>query len=301
MILPAIIGRNILPDLVAQKRTSDAYILLVGHLLPAGMIGIILAAMLSATMATVSADFNAIASVLTEDVYVRFIAPASTELKRVFVGRWATFALGAVTVSLSLWVAIAQAQSLFNLMVTVLGLFLGPTLIPLLAGLTTKRVNAAGALTGFLFGLLTGFAMLGLKTWWTGAASMAGSTYNFEGVSLLLNVAMTLLGMMLGSKLFRTPADEQKRTTTFFRGFNVVAQSTGASAKANPAGPALAAATIGMGGLIMGAGLISRTPMARLIDAAVGAVLITVGLVLRRAARHAELRARDGSADAGQT
>jgi SSS family solute:Na+ symporter len=300
MILPAIIGRNILPDLLAQKRTADAYILLVGHLLPAGMVGIILAAMLSATMATVSADYNAIASVLTEDVYVRLIAPASTELKRVFVGRWATLVLGTVTVSLALWVAVAQEQSLFNLMVTVLGVFMGPTLIPLLAGLSTRRVNAAGALTGFLFGLVTGVAMLALKTWWPSAATVAGSTYNFEGVSLLLNAGMTVTGMTIGSKVFRSPMDEQVRTREFFRGFTLAPRPTGPQpSQANPAGPALAAATIGMGGLIVGAGLISRVRTARLIDTFVGLVLVAIGMVLRRAVQKAEIQERVVSKDVG--
>jgi solute:Na+ symporter, SSS family len=289
MILPAIIGRGILPDLIAQKRTSDTYILLVGHLLPAGMVGIILAAMLSATMATVSADFNAIASVLTEDVYVRCVAPASTERKRLFVGRWATFALGAVTVCLSLWVAFMHEQSLFNLMVTVLGIFLAPTLIPLLAGLTTRRVNATGVFTGFLFGMLTGFATLALKSWWPWADSIFGSSYNFEGASLLLNTAMTLLGMALGSYSARTPAQEQKRTEAFFDAMaNESHQNARTVSGANPAGQVLAAATVGMGSLIVVAGLISQSSTGRCIDSAVGVILVVIGFVLWRKATQSE-------------
>ena len=281
MILPAVIGRNILPDLVAQGRTADAYVLLVGSLLPAGMVGIILAAMLSATMATVSADFNAIASVLTEDVYVRFLASSSSEGRRLFIGRWATFGLGAVTVSLGLWVAWTHEQSLFNLMVTVLGIFLSPTLIPLLAGLTTRWVNAAGAFTGFLAGLLTGFLMLALKTWWPPANDIFGSSYNFEGASLLLNTAMTLLGMALGSRFLRAPADEQQRTQAFFAAMQHTRVSTAATASgANPAGPALAAATLAMGVLIVAAGLISHSVTARSVDSIVGIILAAVGLLL---------------------
>ena len=63
MLLPAIIGRKLLPDLLAQGRTADTYVLLVLKLLPAGVIGIIVAAMFSATMAAISSDLNAIASV----------------------------------------------------------------------------------------------------------------------------------------------------------------------------------------------------------------------------------------------
>lgn len=293
MILPAVIGRNILPDLVAQGRTADTYVLLVGNLLPAGMVGIILAAMLSATMATVSADFNAIASVLTEDVYVRLFAQGSSEGRRLTVGRWATLLLGGVTISLGLWVAMTHEQSLFNLMVTVLGLFLSPTLIPLLAGLTTRRVNATGAFCGFLAGLLTGFAMLALETWWPSAATVLGSSYNFEGASLLLNTAMTLLGMVLGSRLSRTPADEQERTRTFFAAMQHVSSTTFAKGpQENPAGPALAVATLGMGALIVVAGLVSGSDMARSVDSAVGVILLAIGFALhKRAARSRLARA----------
>jgi SSS family solute:Na+ symporter len=296
MILPAVIGRNILPNLISQGHTADAYVLLVGSLLPAGMVGIILAAMLSATMATVSADFNAIASVLTEDVYVRFLAPSSSERRRVFIGRWSTFLLGAVTVSLGLWVAWAHEQSLFNLMVTVLGLFLSPTLIPLLAGLTTRRVNAMGAFTGFLAGLLTGFLMLALKTWWPPAGSILGSSYNFEGASLLLNTAMTLLGMALGSRFSHTPAEQQRRIQTFFAGMRHPLSGNRANVpKGNPAGPALATATLGMGALIVIAGLLSGSITARSVDSAVGIILMAIGLLQYRQAKKRKPAAMAGA------
>lgn len=292
MILPAVIGRNILPDLVAQGRTSDVYVLLVGTLLPAGMVGIILAALLSATMASVSADFNAIASVLTEDIYVRFLAPSATEQRRVCIGRWTTLVFGTVAVSLALWVAWTHEQSLFNLMVTVLGLFLSPTLIPLLAGLTTRRVNAKGAFTGFLAGLLTGFGTLALKTWWAPANSIFGSSYNFEGASLLLNTAMTLLGMALGSRFSRTPAQELQRTLVFFHKMQHSLFTTAAKIpRANPAGPALAAATLGMGTVIVIAGLISHSITSQCVDSEVGVTLFVIGLLLRRAAKRHRLAA----------
>src|SRR5258706_7119488 len=131
MILPAIIGRNLLPDLIAQNRTADVYVLLVLKLLPAGMVGIIMAAMLSATMAMVSSDFNAIASVLTKDVYERLIHPGASEKQQLRVARSVTLALGLLTTLLTVWIAFSQQQSLFNIMVTVLGTFMAPTLLPL--------------------------------------------------------------------------------------------------------------------------------------------------------------------------
>ena len=46
--------------------------------------------MFSATMAAISSDLNAIASVLTRDVYFRLINPNSSERKLVRVGRLST-------------------------------------------------------------------------------------------------------------------------------------------------------------------------------------------------------------------
>jgi hypothetical protein len=135
--------------------------------------------------------------------------------------------------------------------------------------------------------------MLALKTWWSGANTIFGSSYNFQGVSLLLNAGMTIAGLALGSTLFSEPADEQVRTAEFFRGFTVAPQPKVAEhAPPNPVGPPLAAATTGMGALIVFAGLISRASAARLIDSIVGLILVAIGLLLWRGAHKAELRAR---------
>jgi solute:Na+ symporter, SSS family len=283
MILPAIIGRSLLPDLAAQNRTADTYVLLVMRLLPAGMVGIIMAAMFSATMAMVSADFNAIASVLTKDVYHRLLRPAASESRQLAVGRWVTLALGGLTTLLSLWIALTHQQSLFNTMVTVLGLFMAPTFLPLLAGLTVRRLTWQGAFAGFLCGLTTGLAMLALKTWWPGARTIFGSTYNFEGVSLLANTAATILGMTMGTLLFQRTPSEEARVNAFFAALDEPIRPEEVPAdRGNPAAPVLAVSTIGVGALLAVAGMISGSTTARVIDLAVGLVLVGIGFSFRR-------------------
>jgi solute:Na+ symporter, SSS family len=269
-----------------QNRTADTYVLLVMRLLPAGMVGIIMAAMFSATMAAVSADFNAIASVLTQDVYRRLLRPAAPESRLLFVGRWITFGLGAVTTALSLWIAFAHQQSLFNLMVTVLGLFLSPMLLPLLAGLTSRRLTWQGAFLGFLCGLTVGCVMLIVKNAWPDASTAFGSSYGFEGVSLLANTAMTIAGMIAGSLLFRRTPEESARVDRFFAGMDTPVQASEIPQRgANPAGPALAMSTLGVGVLIAAAGLISGSALARKIDLAVGALFVASGWFFRSRVR----------------
>jgi solute:Na+ symporter, SSS family len=278
MILPAIIGRNLLPDLIAQNRTADVYVMLVMKLLPVGMIGIIMAAMFSATMAVVSSDFNAIASVLTKDVYQRLMRPAASERDLVFTGRLVTLGLGVVTTVLSIWIALSRQQALFNTMVTVLGLFMAPTFLPLLAGLTIRRLNWQGAFGGFLAGLATGVMMLSLKT--------ANSTYTFEGISLLANIGMTVLGMIAGTLLAPSSPAHDAQTAQFFANLDrPISPEEAPAIGANPAAGVLGLSTLSVGVLLAVAGLLSGSDLARNIDLAAGGLLVLIGIFLYRSVK----------------
>jgi len=286
MILPAIVGRQLLPNLIAQHRTADTYVLLVLKFLPVGMVGIIVAAMFSATMATVSADFNAIASVLTQDVYYRLINPIAKERTLVAVGRLNTLILGVLTVGLSLWIAFTHQQSLFHLMVTVFGLFIAPTFLPLLAGLTVKTVTWRGALAGFVAGLLTGVFTLAIKTWYlphVSGLSAEWSNYTFEGISILLNTAVTVLAMWAGSVWLPLSSGERARIDEFFRNIErpITSEDVPEKRTISP-GPAIAWSTIGVAVLLVAAGVWSEHAVARSIDLTVGIILAMIGIVLQR-------------------
>jgi solute:Na+ symporter, SSS family len=286
MILPAILGRRLLPDLIAQNRTADTYVLLVLKFLPVGMVGIIVAAMFSATMATVSADFNAIASVLTQDVYHRLINPLAKERTLVSIGRFNTLILGVLTVGLSLWIAFSHQQSLFHLMVTVFGLFIAPTFLPLLAGLTIRKITWKGAIAGFAAGLLAGIFTLALKMWYLphiSGISAEWTNYTFEGISILLNTAVTILAMWAGSVWLPSSSEERARIEDFFRnlGRPITSEDVPEKRTISP-GPAIAWSTIGVAVLLIVAGIWSDLAVARSIDLVVGAILGVVGIVMQR-------------------
>lgn len=292
MILPAILGRRLLPDLIAQHRTADTYVLLVLKFLPVGMVGIIVAAMFSATMATVSADFNAIASVLTQDVYHRLINPAAKERTLVAIGRFNTLILGVLTVGLSLWIAFSHQESLFHLMVTVFGLFIAPTFLPLLAGLTIKKITWKGAFAGFAAGLLAGIFTLALKTWYLPhitSFSPEWTNYTFEGISILLNTSVTILAMWAGSAWLPVSAEERARIDVFFQNLSrpITKEDVPERRTISP-GPAIAWSTMGVAVLLIVAGVWSEHPVARSIDLSVGIILAVIGIVMRHKYRTAE-------------
>ncbi len=285
MIVPALLARKFLPDLLAQHRTADVYVMVVLKLLPAGMIGIIIAAMFSATMATVSADYNSMASVLTKDVYHRLLNPRAEESHLVDVGRLITLGLGVVTVFLALWVAIRHQESLFHLMVTVFGLLLAPTLLPLLAGLTVKKLTRTGALAGLVVGLVTGAVTLGIKTWYlphVKGLSPEWANYTFEGISLLVNIGLTALAMWLATVFFPASEAEQDRIRRYFTAFDLpVSREEKRKGTASPV-RAIGISTIGVGSLLAVAGILSHPLEALSLDLVLGAGFIVLGIFYTR-------------------
>jgi solute:Na+ symporter, SSS family len=282
MLLPAVLGRKFLPDLIAQHKTADTYVLLVLELLPVGMVGIVVAAMFSATMATISADLNAVASVLTRDVYQRILNPSAGDRASVTVGRVITLGLGIIVVSLSLWIAISQQQSLFSLMVTIFGLFLAPTMMPLLAGLTVRAVTSRGAFAGFLAGLAVGLINLVLKTWYLSSLpgmTGEGAAFRFEAFSIFSTIVATAAGLWLGSILPKKSPAESDRIAAFFRKLDTPVTATEVKASdSESASPALGAATLIVGLLLCLSALLAPSAQARWIDLGFGVVLGVFGL-----------------------
>jgi len=293
MLLPAIIGRKFLPDLVAQHRTADTYVLLVLELLPVGMVGIIVAAMFSATMATISADLNAIASVLTRDFYQRVLNPNASDRTSVRMGRIFTLVLGVIITGLGVWISVSQQQSLFGLMVTIFGLFLAPTMLPILAGLTVRWLTWRGALAGFIAGLATGFIAFILKTWYLARIpGMQGTwaSYRFESISIVSTILMTALGMWLGSILPKRDEAERAKVAAFFRDLDTPVQSSEIGGSGSDSSrPALGAATIVVGSLLVLAGTLATSNGARWTDITCGLGLALFGLsFLRKKIRVSE-------------
>jgi Na+/proline symporter len=245
------------------------------------VIGIIVAAMFSATMAAISSDLNAIASVLTRDVYLRLLYPDSSERRLVRVGRLSTLALGAIVIALSLWIAMSHSQSLFHLMVTAFGVFLAPTLLPVLAGLTIRSLTWKGALAGFISGLVVGITTFAVKTWYLPTLpdiSPDWANYTFEGISIFLNFAATAIGMWLGSVLPARDAAEMARIASFFRALDTpISPDEVRRQEHDPAQAAIGAATLAVGLLLIVAGLFANSPQARLIDALLGLTLVGLG------------------------
>jgi len=143
-ILPAMAARTLLPELMTPPNSPQyTYAALSLKFLPVGLMGLMVAAMFSATMSTLSGDYNVMASVITEDIYRRLFDKNATQKRLVIVGRAATLLIGIATVLIGISLIASAKKGLFEVMVTVFGLFVGPMLV---SNSSVKLVSATATL-----------------------------------------------------------------------------------------------------------------------------------------------------------
>ena len=118
---------------------EQSYMLMGQHVLGVGSIGLLLAAMISATMSTVSGTLNVFANVVTYDFY-RPVRPLSSEKTLMSVGRVFTYFYGGVITILA--VLIPYLGGAEKVVVWVLTAIIPPLFIPSLWGLYSRRVGS---------------------------------------------------------------------------------------------------------------------------------------------------------------
>jgi SSS family transporter len=101
-MLPPMIYRVVNPGLQGIE-PEGAYLMMCKVVLPVGMLGMILGAMIFATSSSVNTTLNISAGVFTNDLYKHFF-PHSSEKKLVKVARYSTLAFGIFTIVVALLV-----------------------------------------------------------------------------------------------------------------------------------------------------------------------------------------------------
>lgn len=146
-LLPPMIQRVRAPLLAdASESTTrimaeSAYIDICRAVLPAGMVGLLLAAMFSATASMVSSQLNVFAGVLATDIFRPWLGNEPSESMLVWAGRGFTVLLGVLIVAIAL--AVPGMGGAEKVIVPATSLMVVPLLAPLLAGLISHRLPSA--------------------------------------------------------------------------------------------------------------------------------------------------------------
>jgi SSS family solute:Na+ symporter len=146
MVLPGVMAGVLLPGL---ERGDEVFPALVASLLPAGLAGIVLAALAAALMSSIDSTLNSAATLVTLD-FIKPLHPELTPRQTAWVGRAAIV----VFMLLSALVAplIGGFEGLFHYLQTALAFLVPPVVVIFLFGLFCRRAGATAALATLIGG-----------------------------------------------------------------------------------------------------------------------------------------------------
>lgn len=159
--IPGLIAVAILPNLDDDDAAIPA---LVGELLPTGLRGLFVAAFLAALMSSIDSYLNSAATIVSNDLYKRFLKPDVTEEHLLTVGRITTLALVAWAVIFAFLLTRMDEQSgIYAIFQTLMAFFQGPAFAILLIGILWRRATGSAALVALLCGIATSVSLYTLN------------------------------------------------------------------------------------------------------------------------------------------
>jgi len=153
LVLPGIIAYALFRDQLAGK-PDYAYPTLVLNLLPTGLVGLVMAALLAAVMGAMSSVFNSASTLVTLDFYKK-LRPLSSEAQLVNFGRVAT---GVMVLLGLLWVPFIHliSSQLYIYLQSVQAYISPPIAACFVLGILWPRLNGQGAISSLLTGFVLG-------------------------------------------------------------------------------------------------------------------------------------------------
>lgn len=201
IVLPGVAGRLLYPHI---GQADEIYLRLAFGVLPAGALGLLVAAFLGALMAQLSASYNSAATLVTMD-FVKRLRPEANEKTVVVWGQISTILCMILS---ALWAPqIIRFPSLWQYFQAVLAYATPPVAALFLGGMLWPRATAKGGIWAMACGSGVGLALFALS-----AAGL--SKLQFLNAAAIVFVA-TLAILISVSLVTKQKAEEQERFANF--------------------------------------------------------------------------------------
>lgn len=172
--IPAMTARMIWEDQVMGQPLSDpaesAYAIASMNMLPAGVIGLMIVTMLSATMSTMDSGLNRNAAIVVLDIYPALMrrlgrVPKSAE-RLIFASQLMTLFFGLLIIAIAIWLSSFDGAGMFKIMFRITAMLALPVMIPLLLGLFIRKTPPWSGFFAFFVTLIpSAISLLAAEPW----------------------------------------------------------------------------------------------------------------------------------------
>jgi SSS family solute:Na+ symporter len=211
LVLPGLIARALWPAELAEH-PDNAFPLLITRLMPPGITGILIAALLAALVSSLAAVFNASSTLITLDIFKKF-RPDSTDRQLVRAGRYFTVAIIVISI---LWIPVISRMNnqIYQYLQSVQSYISPPIAAVFILGILWKRASGAAAIvtliSGGIIGALRFLVDILVKSGMTTNSLLVNiSEVSFLNFCVMLFV-FCILVMVIWSTLSMKPATAEK-------------------------------------------------------------------------------------------
>ncbi|MEZ8361900.1 sodium:solute symporter family protein [Vibrio splendidus] len=280
------------PD-AGSKAGDFAYLYFVEQYMPAGMVGLLIAAMFAATMSSMDSGLNRNSGIFVINFYQPILRPNATEKELMVVSKLMSSVFGVAIILIALFINSLKGLSLFDTMMYVGALIGFPMTIPAFCGFFIKKTPdwagwgtlVVGAIVSYIVGFVITAEML--QNWFN-LEPLTGREWSDLKVAVGLIAHLTFTGgFFILSTLFYKPleASRQKDVDTFFTNLStpLVSESTAQKKLDNKQRHMLGSLIAVSGVAVMAMFALPNPFWGRMMFVLCGGIVFIVGLLLVKA------------------
>ncbi len=298
--IPSMAATIMHPDLAAEfpglKQPHEAAFVSVAlDVMPQGLLGLLISAMLGATVTSMDAGLNKNVGICIRSLYKPVFQPDASERHLLIAGKICTLVFGAVIIGLALLVNQLRETNLFDFVNQLAANLLMPLALPLIYGLFYKRTPGWSAWSTAL--------IAGAASWWLGKFVTPELFQQWMGWTkplthdegTYLRLAITTLGgtVLVGSAWYfftslfykASPVVHRENVDAFFNNLQTPIVGHGTGGQQTTVYKLLGALCLVYGGFILLLMLIPNSLTGRLCFLFCGGAIFIAGALLHRAGK----------------
>jgi len=188
------------------EEADDVFPFFIAHELPAGVTGLITAALFAAAMSSLDSGVNSLSTVITVDFYQRWRRRRISDIQSLRFAKTLALGLGLMATVLALFVDNIEGNILVITNKST-SCVVGPLFGLFALGMFTRRTNQLGAIAGPVVGFVVGLIMTFSGQWF-------GDRYDISFMWLIISpVIVTIVAGYLASFVRAAPTPDQLRFT----------------------------------------------------------------------------------------